>query len=242
MTTEKLDLNKLEAKEGILHIKHETLPTQKLETVHEEEHVALAGTISAPANFWEKRADTVNKLKSHVKYSYRDRLIILVTEENYSKLGEEIKGSLIINPEFNNFGINKEMTFSVKNLVKHLRMNKFLFADQEQHAKVLNSLRNFTAKVETEIKKINDDRGNIENLYKTTMESAVELNFNVLAPVFIGEKAKSFKVEICCEADNSEVKFWFESTDLLNLLKQDTETIINDELKRFDKTLVFIEQ
>lgn len=239
---QKLDLNKLEAKEGILKIVHETLPTQKLETIHEEEHVKLEGTIKAPANFWEKRISTVEKLKSHVKYSYRERIIVLVTEENFSKLGEEIVGKLLINPEFALFGINKETMFKVNDLIKHVRMNKFLFADKDVHAKILSSLKSFSANVESEIRKVNDGRGNIEDVYKTTMKSNTELNFNILAPIFIGEPAKSLNVEICCQADNSEVKFWFESTDLINLFKQDSENIINKELERFDQALVFIEQ
>lgn len=239
---EKIDLNKLEAKDGVLTIKHETLPTQKVETIHEEEHVSLKGTIKAPANFWEKRSATVTKLKAHVKYSYRDRTISLVTEENFSKLGEEVTGSLNINPEFNAFGINIEKMFKVNDLVKHVRMNKFLFADKDVHAKILSSLKSFSANVESEIRKVNDGRGNIEDVYKTTMKSNAELNFNILAPIFIGEPAKSFNVEICCQADNSEVKFWFESTDLINLFKQDSENIINKELERFDTALVFIEQ
>ena len=242
MTPEKIDLNKLEAKEGVLKIIHETLPTQKLETVHEEEHVSLEGTIKAPANFWEKRADQVEKLKAHVKFSYRNRTIILVTEENFSKLGEEVTGTLIINPEFNGFGINVEKMFKVNDLIKHVRMSKYLFQDKDVHTKILKSLKDFTAKVETEIKKVNDSRGNIEDVFKVTMTSNAELNFNILAPVFIGEPAKSINVEICCQADNSEVKFWFESTDLINLLKQDSESIINKELERFDQKLVFIEQ
>lgn len=240
--SEKLDLTKLEAKEGILLIQHETLPTQKAETIHEEEHVMLEGTIKAPANFFEKRKSEFEHLKSHVKYSYLKRSVILITEEQYGKLGYEVVGSLITNPMLSAFGINTDRIFKVNDLIKHVRISKFLFADKEQHGKILKSLKEFNAKVETEIRKVNDNRGNIEDVYRVSMTSNAELNFNILAPVFTGEEAKSFNVEICCQADSSEVKFWFESTDLINLLQQDTKKIIDSELSRFDQDLVFIEQ
>lgn len=242
MEKEILNLNKLEAKEGNLLIQKQTLPSPHLEKLHEEEAVCLSGTIKAPANFYSKRTAEIDNLKSHVKYSYRERKITLITIEDYSELGSEITGMLIVNPEFSEFGINTSKMFGVAELTKHIRMNKFLFESKEQHAKIVQSLQNFSARVNADIKKINDNRGNIEDVFKVTMDSNAELKFNVLMPVFIGEEHKSINVEIACQADNSAVKFWFESPDLVELLKKDTKTIIDSELKRFDDALVFIEQ
>lgn len=236
---EKLDLNKLEAKDGVIKVVHLTEEAEKL---FYEKPVTMAGTIKAPGNFIEKRKDQDEELRSNVTFSYRNRVIMLETLENWKEFGYNIKGELIVNPEIKYFGINENRMFTVKEMVKHIRMRKFLFESEQQHQRVLEALQNFTAKVDTEIKKINDQRGNIEDVYKTTLKSNAELAFSLKMRVFIGEEEKIIRIEVACEADNSAVRFWFESPDLIILLEADTKAIIDAELKRFPETFVFIEQ
>lgn len=243
MEKEILNLNKLESKDGKLIVVHQELETP---VVHKHATVELDGTISAVGNFIEKRL-TGDKpqddlKRCHVLFSYRDRFIKLITREHCPSLGTGIGAKLTINPAFVELGINCNKIFSVKELTKHIRMNRFYFESKEQHEKIVHGLQNFTAKVNADIKKINDNRGNIEDVYKTTLQSNSELSFQVLMPVFIGEPAKSIKIEISCEADNSAVKFWLESPDLIELTQKDTKTIIDNELKRVPEEIVIIEQ
>lgn len=239
---QKLDLNRLEAKEGTLKIVHEVLPTQELEKLHEEEPVILTGTISAPANFYTKRTGEINNLKSHVKYNYRERKIELVTIEDFSELGSEITGKLTINPVIKELGINEDKTFFVSDLLKHIRKNKFYFSDAGQHKNIVTGLQNFSATVNAEITKINNNKGDINEVLKVTTKSNAELTFKCKLPVFIGQETKSFDVEIACAADSNAIKFWFESPALFELLELDTKSIIDGELLRFNDELVFVEQ
>jgi hypothetical protein len=243
---ERLNYNALAAKEGVLTIQHQKLPTPHLPTLHEVETVEIAGTISAPANFYTKRTGEIKNDKSHVRYSYRNRVITLVTMEDFSAQGSEITGQLVVNPAIKELGINEEKTFFVGELVKHIRKNKFYFADKAQHEKVVNSLQNFSANVNSEIKKINTNNGNIEDVLKVTMKSNAELRFKCVLPVFIGQKEELFDVEIACAADSNAVKFWLESPALYELLQLNTKEIIDSELARLEQDskneLVFIEQ
>jgi len=243
---EKLELNKLEAKDGVLTIQHQTLPTPHLETLHEVESVNLEGTISAPANWYTKRKAQTDNLKSNVTYNFREREITLVTKEDFSNLGYSITGKLIINPAIKMLGINEEKTFFVGELVKHLRKNKFYFAEESEWKKIIDGLQNFSANVNQEIKKISTNNGNMEDLTKITMKSNLELTFKLAMPVFIGEKTETFPVEIACDATSTSIKFWLESPDLIMLLDQNTQGIINAELARLktdsNDELVFIEQ
>lgn len=243
---QRLDLTKLEAKEGVLTIIHQTLPTPHLETLHEVEPVELSGTIKAPANFYTKRTAEIDNLKSHVVYNYQKRQIDLVTVEDFSGKGSHITGNLILNPAIAMLGINQNKTFFVSDLVKHLRQNKFYFEKEEQHKKLIDQLQNFTANINAEIKKINNNNGNMEDLTKITMKSNIELNFSCIMPVFIGEKKEIFPVEIACNADSTSIKFWLESSELIHLTEVNTEEIINKELERLKADskdeLVFIQQ
>jgi len=243
---EKLDLNKLEAKEGVLTIQHQTLPTPHQLKLHEEEAVVIYGTISAPANFYTKRTVEINNSKSHVLYNYRERKIKLTTIEDYSEKGSEIEGALIVNPAIKQLGVNQENTFFVSDMVKHLRKNKFYFENPESWKKVIDQLQNFSANVSKEIVKVNTQNGNIQDVKNITVKSNLELNFKLKMPVFIGEKEEIFPVEIACDADSAQIKFWLESPDLIMLLDQNTKVIIDAQLKRLEEDskneLVFIEQ
>lgn len=62
----------------------------------------------------------------------------------------------------------------------------------------------------------------------------------------IAEKEEIFPVEIACDADSAQIKFWLESPDLIMLLDQNTKVIIDTQLDRLKEDskdeLVFIEQ
>lgn len=243
MKDEKLSLNQLQAVDGVLHIKHETVETEKL--IYENRH-AIDGTISAPGNFIAKRKDQDDEKRSNVCYSYRDRYISLTTNENYDERenhgGYDIKGQLIKNPLIAELCINTNKIFGVAELTKHLRFKSLYFASKDQYEKVINNLQRFKAKVDAEITKINDQKGNIEDTYKVTLNSNAELSFKIKCPVFIGQPDKIFLVEVACEARNRNVEFWLESVELVELEESETKQIIDTELARFPETFVFIEQ
>lgn len=244
-TIEKLDFNKLEAKDGKITIHHQHEKIQNAR-IHLHQPVEIAGTLSAVGNYIEKRLlsdkPQDDLLRCHVLYSYRERYIKLITKENCETLGSGISGSLIVNPDLAMLGINQTKTFSATELVKHLRFNKFYFADTSQHSKLVDQFQNFNATINQEIKKVNDNKGNIDDVYRASVKSNVDLTFNVKMPVFIGEPDKIFGIEIACEATSNSVKFWLESPDLVELLKKDTEELINKQLDRVTPQIVRIEQ
>lgn len=239
-----LRLNQLEAKEGVLKLQHENIEETKLIYPH---RVDISGTISAPGNFIAKRADQDDKLRSNVQYSYQGRSIVLTTNEHNEENGKHttgycIQGNLSVNPQIADFGINTEKLFTVSALTKHLRMRRPFFNDADQYERLIQKLQNYTAKIDAEIKAINNRNGNIEESYKVTLGSNHENQFKVNMPVFIGQPTKVFNIEIACEARDRQVVFWLESTELLDHLEKDTEGIINEQLKRFPGSFVFIEQ
>jgi hypothetical protein len=244
MEKEILRLNQLEAKDGVLKLQHENIEQTKLIYPH---RVAIAGTISAPANFIAKRKDQDPELRSNVQYSYQGRYIKLCTnetnEDNEAHTeGYNINGALTENPQIAALQINTNTTFTISNLTKHLRMKRPFFADNDQYERLIQKLQNFSAKVNADINQINDRKGNIEDSYKVTLNSNHENQFHVFMPVFIGQEPRKFNIEIACEARDRQVIFWLESTELLILLEKDTKGIIDAELKRFPEGFVFIEQ
>lgn len=248
MTQKKEILNQNELlKEGVKELNiNRTFKKLKNARVHNHTTVSLNGTISAVGNFIEKRLalDTPQDdlLRCHVLFSYRNMFVKLQTRENLDTLGTKVEGKLTINPDLAKLGINQNTMMSVGELTKHLRFNKFYFADKDAHEKLVMQLQSFSATVATEIKKINDTKGNIDDVFKMTVKSNIELRFVAKMPVFIGEPDKTFPVEISCEATSGNVKFWLESSDLKELEMSEVKSIIDKELERIPAKIVRIEQ
>jgi len=239
-TLEKLDFNKLEAKDGELKITHvkQTLETPK---VYYDKSVQLQGTISAPGNFIQKRKERHAELLANVQYSYANGYIKLQTEEN-QEINYSIEGRLIKNPDIANLKINSGSKLSVSDLTNHLRMKRFFFADTDQHKSLLNNLQSFKVEAQKTIEAVNDNRGNEKALYEIRNTSNINLDFDVLLPVFIGQPKKKFKVEILYTVREKSLDLWMESPEIEEAFKSDAQTIIDFELKRFPETFVFIEQ
>jgi hypothetical protein len=233
----------LESKEGVLIVEHKTEEIQK-KLYHEIHKVDLDGTIQAPGNYVEKRAEVKEQTPRdlcHLLYSYQKRYIHLVCRENHP-LKYTIKGQLVENPYFAELNINKGKRYEVKDLTSLLKKYRFLFSDREENSAIVKNLQEFRLEASKVIEASNNQRGDQKDLYEIKAKSNVDLSFNLLMPVFIGQPKKKFKVEICYDVREKSIEVWFESPELIELLDDDTVKIIDEQLKRFPSEFVQIEQ
>lgn len=243
-TLEKLDLNKLEAKDGKLTVKHihQELETPKVEYA---QTVNLNGTIQAPGNFIAKRQPEHNHLKCNVQYSYRGLYIKLRTEEDWPT-HYQIEGTLKPNPDLAKLKVNHDASqnwkMNINDMYNSLRFAKYFFAKPEQYEKVVSQLSKFSVSANKVITAENDNKGNVKDLYEIKSNSNIDLTFDLNMPVYIGQSAKTFRVEIAFNVRERSVDFWLESPELAEILLADAQDIINAELKRFPENYVFIEQ
>jgi hypothetical protein len=121
-------------------------------------------------------------------------------------------------------------------------MNRFFFADKEKHMRIVSNLQTFRLSAQKTIEAQNDNQGNAKDLYEIKSDSNIDLSFEVLMPVYIGQPAKKFKVEVQYKVRERAIEVWLESPECAELLKADAEGIINKELARLPKEFVFIEQ
>lgn len=244
MTKEKLELNMLEAKDVVLKVVHQSEATP---IVYKKDPVQLEGTIQAPGNFVAKRKKEHNDLKVHVLYSYAGLFIKLRTEEDADAEQNEafygIVGRLIPNPDIAKLKINVSGSrMSTKDLTDLLKFNRFLFRDKDQNARIIENLQKFKLTAQKHIEANDDSRGNVKDLYEIKNESNVDLGFDLMLPVYVGQPAKSFRVDINYTVRERQIDVWLESAELAELLRSEAMRIIDSELKRFPEEYVFIEQ
>lgn len=239
----KLDLNKLEAKDGTLTvIVREDKP---LEVQPLDKAVKISGTIASPGNFYESRREQLKDVikKSHVVFNYRLLFIQLNAIEN-NAINTEVKGSLTLNPDLSKFSINTNTKVSSKDLYDFLKMNKFFFADKAQCNAIIEKLQSTKTTVEKNIEtNLNNGTGNQKNVYDLVVRGIEPTFFDLNLPIYVGQDPITFRVEVNIDARTGEVLFYLESVILEEIKLSEAKRIMDSELKRFENSgLVMIEQ
>jgi len=104
------------------------------------------------------------------------------------------------------------------------------FQDKGKNLSIVNALNSFQATIQTELNKEQDTRGNKKELIEKKVISNIPTEFNLNLPIFVGQKAKTFNVEICFDATDTGVKCWLESADLQELILETRDEIIDSEI------------
>ncbi len=157
--------------------------------------VNISGTIKSPLKYLEKRIGEINQLKSVLEVDKEGMQLNLVIDES-NHYGTSVKGSLTLDPKFKLFGINKGNYMSPFALADMIKMNRSCFENHTVAMELVNELKNFKAKVDKEIEKSDNNRGNRKLLIDQVVKSNVPEKFNMKIPIFKGEKPQVFEVEV----------------------------------------------
>jgi len=145
--------------------------------------------------------------------------------------GTVVIGKLEFNPDLLVWSINKDTQFTREQLIKLLKLNRRFFPDPSQHMIMLSAYQKLNLTGQTNLKNESDDRGNREAMFKKTIDSSnIPTEFTLEMPVFKGQPAKKFRVEICLDATDASVRFWFESVELIEIIDADRKKIFKDQV------------
>lgn len=195
--------------------------------------IDIKGNIDAVSRFITQRNSVENTICAQEAIILVDReaLSITLKAEPENFYGAIVKGELTINPLLQNFGINTGNKFTQSDLVSLLKLNRVFFADLDEHAKILSSIKNFKANVNKEIVSAKDGRGNNQNVNNQNITTDLAFDFKLNIPIFKGEKASVFMVEILLDITDAGTRFWLESMELNDLIINYCDTVINSNLK-----------
>lgn len=234
---EKLSIDQL-AKEGIreITIRHGDAPTLLDEV--EPVKIELEGDINSINEFLKHRGSLHKKEQIHIIMNREKNTILLVVDEKDPD-GTTVKAILQENPELAELNINKNSTYTHKDLITLLKFKSHLFSSKAEHKKLINDLRNFTAKLDSEFRAKDDQKGNIDLALRVKAETKINLEFGLKAPLYKGYGPQSMKVEIMLEATSvNNIKFWFESEEYAELLVKEKDTIFDEKKKSFTDYVV----
>jgi hypothetical protein len=197
--------------------------------------IAIVGDINSISAFLKNRAtghssQAVDKSRAVVTVDKDNMNILLELDPEYP-FGATVLGSLELSKELKIFCINQAKTFKREELVHLLRFNRLAFDNKEQHEKMLQAYMAFTAKTSADLAASNDTRGNKAATINKEVSTNIPTEFTLLIPIFKGKDAMRFRVEICLDVTDGGARFWFESTELHELIETQRDIIFNEELK-----------
>jgi hypothetical protein len=154
---------------------------------------------------------------------------LLIDPENH--YGASITGKLEKSDEILPFFINQNKTFTKEELVKLIKFNKIYFDAPTKHSEILLAFQKISSTVNIKANESSDDRGNKERAYVKEVTSSAPTEFILNMPIFKGFDSIRFRVEICLDVTDGSARFWFESTELHELIQTTVDVIFNEQLK-----------
>ena len=183
-----------------------------------EQNLKLTGTFESLVDFAVKRSPLINPETCHITTDYKsDSAKLVINDKCDESLQTVFSANLKLNSDVTDFGINTSKTYSIKSLMKFLKMRRPLFADRTQQESIIRALNDFEGRIEVQFKTSDDFRGNTANEKIVKCTNNLPLNFNLKAPVYVGYAKEEFLVEIEVIADGGEIKLELISLDLIDV-------------------------
>lgn len=192
----------------------------------------LAGNIETVSRFLEKRITTLDQKKCNLLISRKKMILSLSTDETDPYVKGKIMGQLLLDEDFTEFGINTGKKYGLIPLADFFKMHRYCFEDSTTAMKIVTELKNFKAKINKEVEKIQDQKGNARMLLEQTVQSNIPPSFTLFMPIFKNEAARKFEVEINIIVRDSEMECYLESLEANDLIKTLSGEIIDGELTK----------
>ncbi|MVM33630.1 hypothetical protein GO755_26565 [Spirosoma sp. HMF4905] len=160
-----------------------------------------SGVLASPLLWLLKRITTIEQLKCLVTVD-RNKLSIELDVHETDPYAPMITGKLEYHPMFITFGVNSGKYLTNYQMAQLFKMNRTAFENPSVAMQLVSDLQQFRAKVDKEIEKQNDNKGNVRELRAQLVTSNLPQAFNLVMPIFKGTKKEVFEVEVYINPDD----------------------------------------
>jgi len=200
--------------------------------------VQVSGQIGAPVEFAQKRNPTPSE--TYATVDRENGVIKLICNETYPVESRNIiTGSIQFHPHFTELQIDKGKWSDPAELGELLRRRRRYFANPDEGLNLVSALKNFTAKVDKQLEKIEDKSGRryrsaVEKVIDSNLPQEVKLNM----PILRGFENKEFSVEIVLDVRDGGISIWLESPELEVIQEEMISAAIDEQLTRLTEYVV----
>lgn len=200
--------------------------------LHELKTLSIAGTLSAPGDFKAIREQQFPIDKTHVIVDHEAGSITINTADREDVGKISITGLLQVHPDFTKIGINDpEVERSPAELATWIKMNRTFFDSKVVAMNLVTLLRNFKATVNKKLEESTTERANYSTLKEQIVNSNIPEGFNITVPLYVGEKAVKFIVEVVIDPESYACALI--SPDAADMMRKRKDELFEKQIERF---------
>ena len=194
--------------------------------------IDIKGVIYAPLNFLDKRVKDIDQHKAHILVC-RDKLqILLVINEDDAYTRGRVLGELSYSEIFLKLGINDGKAWIPEQLGQFLKLNRSFFVNREENMKVVAALKSFSAKVNQDVQRETNEKGDRSFKFKQAVDSNIPEKFKLKIPIFSGGDSVEIEVETYATIDGTDVSIHLQSAGANDVVEDTKATVISDTIEK----------
>lgn len=219
-----------------------TILTGEAPTQHNNQCISIKGNIDAPSRFIQARKKDFEGIARHCLVSETEGKIELVINPQSSTDKHVIVGEIKKSSKFKALGINNNgHSYSPEDLHRKLKLMRSYFPDVSSHTEICKELKNLNAKIQRDIEDHDDERGNVSQKFKQTVESNIPKSFMMSIPLIEGEPPVDIAMAINLVAGGtSTILCYLESMDAADLIEEIFKKRIEEEVFKLQEHTVVI--
>jgi len=190
----------------------------------EPDKVSISGNITAIFDFLEKRWNAqdmqIDHNRTHILVDRDNLKMILIVNETDSRNKKNVTGTIQLSRQYKAFGVNSDKLWESVDLGNFFRINRTYFEKKEVNMELVNLLKRFVAKVNTEVEREQKDNGSVTDVYKKVVDSNLPEAFTVKIPIFKGSAPEVFSIEIIAHVEGRHA--------FLELISPDAEAVVEE--------------
>ena len=194
--------------------------------------IDIKGVIYAPLNFLDKRVKDIDQHKAHILVC-RDKLqILLVINEDDAYTRGRVLGELSYSEIFLKLGINDGKAWIPEQLGQFLKLNRTFFVNREENMKVVAALKSFSAKVNQDVQRETNEKGDRSFKFKQAVDSNIPEKFKLKIPILSGGDSVEIEVETYATIDGTDVSIHLQSAGANDVVEDVKATVISDTIEK----------
>jgi len=204
MSEEKYNISLLDGQNTLTILHGEARPNFEI-----RKPILISGAIGVPFSHLEKNSITIisddrfsidldcdNTIGQSYLLVDREKMQISFVENAGTEYESRYIGQLSFSKDFKIWNINTDESLTPLRLAEKIKMSRSFFESKTEAMRLVSTLMNFEANVHKEVEAKADERANRKVLIAQTVTTNLPEAFKLKLPVFKGEDAFVFEVEI----------------------------------------------
>lgn len=202
----------------------------------EPDKVSISGNITAPYAFLDKRwtaeDNQIDHCRTHILVDRDNLKMTLKINETDSRNSKTVIGTIQLSRQYKAFGVNSGHMWESTDLGNFFRINRSYFEKKEKNMELVNLLKRFVAKVNTEVERETKDNGSVTDVFKKVVDSNLPEAFTVKIPIFKGSAPEVFSIEIIAHVEGRHAVLELISPDAEAIVEEVRDKLIDEEIKK----------